>query len=120
MQPESKHLTHLLQTIGREEIKITDIKLTPLTYQPSDGSYVHECGPIVMTKYDVGIFEIFTDQGFKGIGPGPVESSQDYTQWIGKNPFDLVALGVRGGVNVAAWDIIGKVKGLTCIPSPRN
>lgn len=42
--------THLLEGIAREEIKITDVKFTPLTYQPADGSYVHECGPVVLTN----------------------------------------------------------------------
>ena len=62
---------HLLEGIGREEIKITDIKTTPLTYKPADGSYVHECGPIVITKVDMSVVEIYTDQGLVGIGPGP-------------------------------------------------
>ena len=56
-------------SIRREPITIRYIRLTRLTYQPSNGSYVHECGPVVLTKYDVAIVELFTDQGLVGIGP---------------------------------------------------
>ena len=108
----SGSFTHLLQGIKRENISITDVKITPLTYKPSDGSFVHECGPIIITKYDVSIVEIFTDQGIVGIGPGPGGHPQDYAHMIGKNPFDMELIGLRGGLDVACWDIIGKVMGL--------
>ena len=62
---------HLLEGIGREEIKITDIRTVPLTFRPPDGSYVHECGPIVITKVDMSVVQVYTDQGLVGIGPGP-------------------------------------------------
>ncbi len=78
------------------------------------------------------ITEGFTDAGIVGIGGssrynGP-EEMKAYTEkiikplLIGKNPFDVEILtggiiggGARGawaGVDVALWDIIGKVKGL--------
>ena len=98
----SGSFTHLLEGIAREEIKIADVKFTPLTYQPADGSYVHECGAVVLTKYDMGVVEIFTDQGLVGIG------GEDYTYLIGKNPFDVELLGLTSGLDVACWDIIGK------------
>jgi len=90
-------LTPLLEGVSCEPIKITDVKLTRLTYQPTDGSYVHECGPVVLTKYDVAIVEVFTDQGLVGIGPGAVNGPDDYTHLIGKNPFDVVQLGLPAG-----------------------
>ena len=46
--PISKGFTRPLDGISRENIKITDIRVTPLTYKPPAGSYVHECGPIVI------------------------------------------------------------------------
>lgn len=106
------NFTELLEGIGRENITITDIKVTPLTYKPADGSYIHECGPIVIAKYDVSIVEIMTDQGITGIGPGPVGRADDFSYLIGKNPFDVILLDLRNGLDVACWDIIGKVKGV--------
>ena len=108
----SKGFTRPLDGISRENIKITDIRVTPLTYKPPAGSYVHECGPIVIVKYDVSIVEIFTDQGIVGIGPGPSRGQHKYTHLIGKNPFDVELLGLSGGLDVACWDIIGKAKGV--------
>ena len=108
----SGSFTHLLEGVSRENITITDVKITPLTYMPSDGSYIHECGPIVITKYDVSIVEIFTNQGIVGIGPGPNRLVNDYSYVIGKNPFDVELLGLPGGLDVACWDIIGKSKGV--------
>ena len=105
------HMTPLLTGLRREPITIRDIKLTRLTYQPSDGSYVHECGPVVLTKYDVAIVEVFTDQGLVGIGPGNVNDSNDYRHLIGQNPFDLIATGLPAGLDVACWDLIGKATG---------
>ena len=105
-------MTHLLEGISRENIKITDVKITPLTYKPSDGSYIHECGPVVLTKCDISIVEIFTDQGIVGIGPGDRVRGNDFSHLIGMNPFDVELMGLSGGLDVACWDIIGKAKGL--------
>ncbi len=104
-------MTNPLPTITREPITITDVRLTRLTYKPVEGAYVHECGPVVLTKYDVGIIEVFTDQGITGIGPGDVHGASDFSQLIGKNPFDLVGTPVPAGIDVACWDIIGRAKG---------
>ena len=38
--------TQLLDHIGREQVRITDVRVTPLSYKPSDGSYIHLCGPL--------------------------------------------------------------------------
>ena len=108
----SGSFTHLLEGIGREDIKIVDVKVTPISYRPSDGSYIHECGPVVLTKCDAGVVEVFTDQGIVGIGPGRGESEGDYTRLIGANPFDVELMGLAPGFDVACWDIIGKAKGL--------
>ena len=111
-KPISGSFTHLLEGIGRENIKITDVKITALTYKPSDGSCIHECGPVVLTKCDASIVELFTDQGIVGIGPGGRESGGDYSNLIGKNPFDVELMGLSSGFDVACWDIIGKTKNL--------
>ena len=44
--------TQLLEGIGREEIRITEARVTPLSYKPADGSFVHICGPVVLTKME--------------------------------------------------------------------
>jgi L-alanine-DL-glutamate epimerase-like enolase superfamily enzyme len=109
--------TPLLAGVARELIQITDVRITRLTYKPADGSYVHECGPVVLTKYDVAIVEVFTDQSPVGIGPGDVHGPTDYAQLIGKNPFDLLERRERrlpaglAGLDVACWDIIGQATG---------
>ncbi|MFN8487540.1 MAG: mandelate racemase/muconate lactonizing enzyme family protein [Caldilineaceae bacterium] len=107
----SGSFTHLLEGVSREPIKITGVKTTRLTYQPLDGSYIHECGPVVLTKYDVAVVEVFTDQGIVGIGPGAVNGPDHYDHLIGRNPFDVELLGLPAGLDVACWDIIGKAKG---------
>lgn len=107
----SDNFTPLLTGVAREPIKITGVKTTRLTYQPTDGSYVHECGPVVLTKYDVAVVEIFTDQGLVGIGPGDVNGPTNYDHLTGLNPFDVVQLQLPAGLDVACWDIIGKAKG---------
>ena len=52
-----------MEGIGREDIRISEVKITPITYKPADGSYIHECGPVVLDKRDAAIVEVFTDQG---------------------------------------------------------
>lgn len=123
-----------LQSIGRENIKITDIRVTPL-------SYVSKNGPLwlvndyVTWKTDASLIEIFTDQGIVGIGEGSPYSGPDRIKkyieetlkpfLIGRNPFDLVnyltgqgpnsdylARACWAGLDNACWDIIGKVKGM--------
>ena len=112
-RPISGSFTHLLEGIGREELKITEVKITPITYKPTDGSYVHECGPVVLTKCDSAVVEIFTDQGLIGIGAGtPADAEVDYGLLIGKNPFDVELLGLAPGLDVACWDLIGQAKSL--------
>jgi L-alanine-DL-glutamate epimerase-like enolase superfamily enzyme len=100
-----------LAALAREPITIRDIKTTRLTFRPPDGEYIHECGPVVITKYDVAIVEIFTDQGLVGIGPGDVNGPAEYPHLIGKNPFDLLQGALPPGLDVACWDLIGKARG---------
>jgi L-alanine-DL-glutamate epimerase-like enolase superfamily enzyme len=106
----SGSFTHLLEGIRREDLKITQVKVTPITYKPADGSYIHECGPVVLTKRDEAIVEVFTDQGLVGLGPGNPGDNKDYSHLIGSNPFDVELMGQRGGFDVACWDLIGQAK----------
>lgn len=102
----------LLEHVGRQERAIEKISVTPISYQPADGSVIHECGPVVLSKRDEAIVEIWTDDGLKGIGPASVaEAQQDYGDLVGKNPFDLLGADVIPGVDVACWDIVGRGKG---------
>ena len=101
----------LLDRIGREDISITDVRITPLSYRPADGSYVHECGPVVLTKVDISIVQVLTDQGLVGIGPAEGKLTGDFSRLVGKNPFDVIRTGLTSGLDVACWDIIGKATG---------
>ena len=47
---------------------------------------MHECGPVVLTKYDVAVVEVFTDQGLVGIGPCDSLEGENYAHVIGKTP----------------------------------
>ena len=103
--------TQLLDHIGREQVRITDVRVTPLSYKPSDGSYIHLCGPVVLTKMDAGLVEVFTDQGIMGIGPSLGVRETDYSHLVGEDVFDVDRLQLPAGVDVACWDVIGRVKG---------
>jgi L-alanine-DL-glutamate epimerase-like enolase superfamily enzyme len=124
---------HPLDGITKETIKITDVKVTLLSFElpPEEQWYLdwiperYKCW-----KTDSILVEVFTDLGIKGIGGatqyGGPERVKEYIEKtikpaiIGKNPFDIDFLtsGVlkRGpmvgwaGVDTAFWDIIGKVK----------
>jgi len=115
-RPVSGSYTHLLEGIEREEIAITEVRVTPLTWKPPDGSYVEEDGPVVIPTRSISVMQVFTDQGIVGIGPGPrrfqEEDRRAYEGVIGRNPFDVELLGLSGGLDIACWDIIGKAKGM--------
>jgi L-alanine-DL-glutamate epimerase-like enolase superfamily enzyme len=125
---------HPLDGIVRENLKITDLKVTLLSCElpPEEQWYLdwiperYKCW-----KTDSILVEVFTDQGIKGIGGATQYGGPDvvkkYLEDVikpaitGKNPFDIEYLTcgvkVRGplvgwaGVDAALWDIIGKAKG---------
>ena len=118
------------QLLERENIAITDIRVTPLSYT-HDGEYLWRCGGLLVWKADAALVQVFTDQGIVGIAEGSPycgpDKLKDYTDtWItpkliGRNIFDVdfitngmghgwVAEGAWAGVNNALWDAIGKAK----------
>jgi len=123
---------HPLDGIELENLKITDIRVLPLSYVDPKGD-LWRTGGYQVWKTDGAITQVFTDQGIVGIGEGsPYEgpdSIKEYTEGVikpllvGMNPFDVEFLTSRGnesrrgrapwaGVDCACWDIIGKAKGL--------
>ena len=133
-QVDKKTRLYPLDGITRENIKITDIKATALSYKdPNENLW--RSGRMVVWKTDASLCEVFTDQGIVGIGGGSPygnpERMKEYTEevikplMIGKNPFDVDFLTIGGGspygnpacsawagVNTACWDIIGKAKNM--------
>ena len=123
---------HPAEGLEREDITITDIQVTPLSYT-HDGEYLWRCAGLYVWKADAALVQIFTNQGIVGIAEGSPYRGPDrlkaYTdQYItpllkGQNVFDVdlltnnqghnsVAEGAWAGVNNALWDIIGKAKGM--------
>lgn len=124
---------HPLEKIGRENLKITDVKVTLLSYElPPEKQW--RTGTFVVWKTDAVLVEIFTDRGIVGIGePSPYGGPEVVKQFIeehvrprliGKNPFDVERLTPSwgdsafryqvawAGIDAALWDIIGKAKGM--------
>ena len=124
---------HPLQGVRREPLRITDVKVTLLSYRlkPEERWTDGDANVIVVNTCSV-LVEVFTDVGIVGIGGGSryggPEQMKQYLEevirpfLIGKNPFDVESLsaglsGPRGrtawtAVDVALWDIIGKAVGL--------
>ncbi len=120
---------HPLEGVARENIKITDVKVLPLSYVDPNKN-LWRSGDMIVWKTDGAITQIFTDQGIVGIGEGTPYQGPDYIKeftekeirplLIGKNPFDVELYNARGstrherapwaGIDCALWDIIGKVK----------
>lgn len=115
--------------IRREKIKITGIKVTPLSYvDPNKNLWRGD--RYIVWKTDAALCQVFTDQGLVGIGEGTPYAGPDkikqYTEetikpaLLGQNPFDVDWITCGGtdqlsrcswaGVNNACWDIIGKAK----------
>jgi len=121
------HKSGPLDGIGRENIKITNVRLRRFSTKIPSDKWWYGGGVTFLT-------EVETDQGITGIGgPSPYASwggpdfVKNYTethireQLIGKNPFDVDVIAPShrevtramcwAGANVACWDIIGKAKG---------
>lgn len=123
--------THPAEGLDRENVIVTDIKVTPLSYH-HDGEYLWRCAGLYVWKSDAALVQVFTNQGIVGIAEGSPyrgpDKLKEYTDKFitpllkGANVFDVdfltnnqghnsVAEGAWAGVNNALWDIIGKVKG---------
>jgi galactonate dehydratase len=130
-------MNHPTQGIKREKIKITDIKVTPLSYVDPNRN-LWRGDRYIVWKTDAALCQVFTDQGIVGIAEGTPYAGPDvikkYTEevikpvLVGQNPFDVdfiacasglapapkvgipdrSAAGSWAGVNNACWDIIGK------------
>lgn len=124
---------HPLDGIAREDIRITDLKVTLLSYllkpeeQWADGDE-----HMVIWQTTTVLAQVYTDAGIVGFGGGSryngPEAMKRYAEAIvrpallGKNPFDVEHLaackcergprGIWAAVDTALWDIIGQAKGL--------
>lgn len=91
---------HPLEGIAREKIKITDVKVTLLSYELKDRAWF--TATQLIWKSDCVLVEVFTDGGIVGIGEsspygGPEwikKTIDDYVKpsLIGKNPFKVTWL----------------------------
>ena len=68
---------HPLDGIEREELKITDIEVLPLSYVDPKGD-LWRCGGYQVWKTDGAITRIYTDQGIVGIGEGTPYEGPDF------------------------------------------
>src|SRR5690606_18116091 len=62
--------THPAEGLKRENIVITDIKVTPLSYVAPKDKYLWRVGGLVVWKSDAALVQIFTNKGIVGIGEG--------------------------------------------------
>lgn len=116
-----------LAGLPRENLKITDVKVTLMSCELKERSWL--TATMVIWKSDAVLVEVFTDKGVVGIGESSPYGGPEFLKktieeeirptLIGKNPFDVEHLttawaGPRpnfaawAGVDAACWDIIGK------------
>jgi len=119
---------HPLDGFDRPKLRITDIKVIPLSWVHPQKN-VWRSANFIVWKTDGCITQVFTDQGIVGIGEGsPYEGPEDIRKYteevikplvVGKHPFDVELLSNRGsesrharapwaGLDCALWDTIGK------------
>lgn len=122
---------HPLDGLERPKLKITDVRVIPLSYVDPKKNLWRSADYIVW-KTDGAITQVFTDQGLVGIGEGSPYEGPDYIKQyteevikplvVGHNPFDVELLTARGndsrrsrapwaGLDCALWDLIGKAVG---------
>lgn len=129
---EPKTRIHPLDGIEKENIRITDVKVTLLSFEtPREKQWIPSWIPpdYLWWKTDTILVEVFTDRGIKGIGSssrygGGIEETRRHIDTVikpaimGKNPWDMEFFSYKGenmlrrsawsGVISALWDIIGK------------
>lgn len=123
---------HPLDGVSRENIEITDVKVTLLSYRlPEKEQLLVFSG--IWWKTDAIIVEVFTNAGIVGIGGasrygGDCQQVKHYIEngikpvIVGANPFDLEFITCGGdtylkrcawaGIDTALWDIVAKAKGV--------
>ncbi len=122
---------HPLDGLERPKLRITDVRVIPLSYVDPKKNLWRSADYIVW-KTDGAITQVFTDQGLVGIGEGSPYEGPDYIKQyteevikplvVGHNPFDVELLTARGndsrrsrapwaGLDCALWDLIGKAVG---------
>ena len=116
--------------IRREQMKITDVKVTLMSHELKEKSWV--TATQLIWKSDAVLVEVFTDKGVVGIGESSPYGGPEFLKktieeslkpaLLGGNPFDVehlttAWLGPRpnyaawAGIDAACWDIIGKAAG---------
>lgn len=119
-----------LSRIRRENLKITDIRVTLMSCDLKDKSWV--TATQLIWKSDAVLVEVFTDKGIVGIGESSPYGGPEFLKktieesakpaLLGQNPFDVEHLAtawggprpnyaVWAGIDAACWDIIGKAAG---------
>ncbi|MCZ6674130.1 MAG: mandelate racemase/muconate lactonizing enzyme family protein, partial [Verrucomicrobia bacterium] len=105
-KPGAESRNSPLDGIARENIKITDVKMTILSHEFAEEHQWFVAGRYAW-KTDTMILQIFTDQGIVGIGEGSpygyLDKMREYTEkyvkpvLVGQNPFDvdLLTCGVN-------------------------
>jgi len=121
---------HPLTNVARENLKITDVKVTLMSCELKDKAWV--TATQLIWKSDAVLVEVFTDKGIVGIGESSPYGGPEFLKksieelakpaLLGQNPFDVEHLttpwggprqnyAVWAGVDAACWDIIGKATG---------
>lgn len=116
-----------LDGVARQNLKITDVKVTIMSYELKDKSWL--TGTQLIWKSDAVLVEVFTDKGIVGIGESSPYAGPEFVKktieesfkpvLIGRNPFDVEHLATAwagqrpnyaawAGIDAACWDIIGK------------
>ena len=122
--------SHPLVGEPRERLKITDVRVTILSHELKDKSWMS--AGFYVWKSDAVLVQIFTDKGIVGIGDSSPYAGPEYVKQmieeqirpviLGLNPFDVehlatgwqgarAAFAVWAGIDGACWDIIGKAVG---------
>lgn len=137
--------SHPLAGQRRENLKITDVKVTIMSYELKDKAWL--TGTQLIWKSDAVLVEVFTDKGIVGVGESSPYGGPEFLKktieevakpaLVGQNPFDVEHLAIPwggarpnyavwAGIDAACWDIIGKALGkpvyelLACDTAPQR
>jgi L-alanine-DL-glutamate epimerase-like enolase superfamily enzyme len=123
----ASHSSHPLDGVRRENLKITDVKVTLMSHELKDKSWI--TGTQLIWKSDSVLVEVYTDKGITGIGESSPYGGPEFLKKtieesikpavLGQNPFDVQHLATAwagprpqyaawAGIDAACWDLIGK------------